>query len=87
MWAWGAVDCTPNEENKSPRLVLAVLAVIRIKEIVLLFFAVLWILFFLSPFTLYSRNTRTPMTGTERAVMIVLGVALVVVLWYALPNS
>lgn len=60
---------------------------IGIKNVLLLCFAVLWILFFLSPLTLYSRNTRAPMTRTERAIMIALGLALVITLWYALPNS
>ena len=60
---------------------------IGIKKVLLLAFAVVWILFFLSPFTLYSRTTRAPMTRTERTIMIALGLALVVTLWYALPNS
>ena len=63
------------------------LAAIRIKEILLFSFAALWILFFLSPFTLYSRTSRTPLTPAERALMIALGLALVVTLWYALPSS
>ena len=62
------------------------LAAIRNKDVFLLSFAILWIIFFLSPFTLYSRNTRTPLTRTERAIMIALGLALSLVLWYALPN-
>ena len=60
---------------------------IGLKQVLLLAFAVVWILFFLSPFSLYSRNTRAPMTRTERVIMIALGLALVVTLWYALPNS
>jgi hypothetical protein len=65
---------------------LAVLAVITFKEIFLATFAILWVVFFLSPFTLYSKTTRSPMTPAERAVMVALGLALVVTLWYSLPN-
>lgn len=65
---------------------LAVIRVIRTKEIFLFSFAILWILFFLSPFSLYSRTARTAMTPAERALMIALGLALIVTLWYALPN-
>jgi hypothetical protein len=64
-----------------------VLAVTTIKEVFLISFVILWVVFFLSPITLYSRNTRTPMTRTERAIMIALGLAITVVLWYALPHS
>jgi hypothetical protein len=65
-----------------------VLAVIAInKEVFLVAFAILWVVFFLSPITLYSRNTRARMTRAERAIMIALGLALTVVLWYALPSS
>ena len=60
---------------------------IGIKEVLLLAFAVVWIVFFLSPFAIYSRSTRAPMTRTERAIMIAVGLALVLTLWYALPHS
>lgn len=59
---------------------------IRIKDILLLSFAVLWILFFLSPLATYGRNTRATMTRTERLVMIVLGLMLLMLLWLSLPR-
>jgi hypothetical protein len=64
-----------------------VAAVIRTKDVLLISFAVLWILFFLSPFAIYSRSTRTPMTRTERLVMIGLGLILLLLLWLSLPRN
>jgi len=65
---------------------VAVLAGITFKEIFLSAFAILWVVFFLSPFSLHSKGTGSPMTRPERALMIGIGLALVITLWFSLPN-
>ena len=62
-------------------------AVIGIREVLLLAFAILWILFFLSPFAIYSRSTRAPMTRSERLVMVGLGLILLLFLWLSLSRN